>query len=157
MASTNAGGARWVERGAHLLVVTALTIAYTSASSAVGDQTRRKFVVWGKLSLPKKVERVLDRMEGVRATSVRLGLDWLSSSRAADGSKVDDPADGYSYPMEAAAVDPHEYRKFSTAADGATVGSLARGQTLMSKSTAALRKRDKAATMTVIHGGSPST
>jgi hypothetical protein len=123
--------------------MTALTIVacMTLPPAATGQTTAgpRLMVVWGAGSLGRKVEPALDRMRDVRATSVRLGLPWLKASFDAQGRPVDDPPDGYAYPIEAAVIRPEGYSLFVPETERALVASLRRKQALLSESEADLR------------------
>jgi D-alanyl-D-alanine carboxypeptidase len=91
--------------------------------------------------IPAQAERAVERLPHVgRATIVRAGLDWISSSRLPDGTIVDSPPHGLLIPFEMAAVDPKEYATFVPPSERDAVLSLDPGEILLAQTSAQLRK-----------------
>jgi hypothetical protein len=66
---------------------------------------------------------------------------WLTSSAAADGTAVDQPEPPFAIPIDAFAVDPHEYAPFLPAdLRDEVVGALGSGLGVLGERSAALRR-----------------
>ncbi|MFN2488557.1 MAG: M15 family metallopeptidase [Actinomycetota bacterium] len=103
--------------------------------------------------LPANTEAVLEAMRGVRgATTVIAGVDWMSSTRAADGTKIDSPRRGLSIPIEAAIVKPREYASFVPAPERDAVLALGEGEVLLAETEAELRGAGGGLTMRMTDG-----
>ncbi|MDP9233014.1 MAG: M15 family metallopeptidase [Actinomycetota bacterium] len=89
--------------------------------------------------MPRDVESALDKMKGVRATTVRAGIDWMTSSHSAGGKTVDSPQPGYAIPIEMLVVDPREYSHFVAPADRQVIQRLSGHQVVLARTEAALR------------------
>ncbi|MFN2526278.1 MAG: M15 family metallopeptidase [Actinomycetota bacterium] len=94
---------------------------------------------WAPENLPWKTERVLDRMTGVRATTVMGGVMWMTRARVPGGPVVDDPGGDYAIPMEVAFVRPRGYSRFVADVDRATIASLRSGIAVMPETERHLR------------------
>ncbi|HYZ46044.1 MAG TPA: M15 family metallopeptidase [Actinomycetota bacterium] len=100
----------------------------------------RVLLAWSPEGLPVHSENALEGLRGVReATTVVAGLDWLSRSRAPDGTLIDAPRKGYSIPLEVAVIEPGEYARFVPAAERDLVLSLRPGEILLAETEARLR------------------
>jgi hypothetical protein len=81
------------------------------------------------------------RLSGVdHVVAVASGTAWLSSSIAADGTRVDVPPAGLSIPLEVAAAVPSAYGPFFQPADRALLPALERGEAVLGTSGARLRR-----------------
>lgn len=126
-----------------VLVVAVLATGAAGPSPALSTaRGPTKLVTWSPENLPPDVERSLDRIYGVRATTVSLGLDWMSSARAG-GRVLDDPPRGYRIPIEVAFVKPYEYRHYVPARARDEIVSLGRGEALISSAGKRLRGHGK--------------
>ena len=130
-----------------LTVALALTLLLLPAPVPTPAQTDRisgstqpkLFVAWSPEGLPANAKRALKRVRGVRdATPVIVGLDWIMGSRAG-GHTVDNPPNGYGYPMEIAVVAPGPYSKFVDEAYRDAVRNLNGRKLLLPKSEERLR------------------
>jgi D-alanyl-D-alanine carboxypeptidase len=110
-----------------------------SGETHAATPASRFLVAWSPENLTVGAEKALDKLTGVRATTVRAGLDWMTASRSADGRTLDRPASGWAIPLEMAVVKPHEYAHFVDPADAGAVRSLTRHHVLLSKTEASLR------------------
>lgn len=81
-------------------------------------------------------------MKGVRATTVRSGLDWMTSSRRPDGRVQTAPA-GYAIPIEVAIVEPWEYSRLVARDDRARIRGLREGGVVLSRAAADVRGGDR--------------
>jgi D-alanyl-D-alanine carboxypeptidase len=104
-----------------------------------GGPTYRLLVAWSPEGLPGNVEGALDDVKGVRATTVRAGIDWMTASHSKTGKALDDLPAGYAIPLEMLVIKPREYSNFVARADGPEVRSLTRGHLLLARTEAALR------------------
>lgn len=105
-----------------------------------GPRGRTLVLAWSPGGLPRRTERVLEQIKGVEATTtVHAGLDWITRSKTADGTVVDDPSGGLMIPIEVAAVDPQDYADFVPASERAAVESLSAGEALLARTSARLR------------------
>ncbi|HEY7873976.1 MAG TPA: hypothetical protein VIG64_02520, partial [Actinomycetota bacterium] len=103
---------------------------------------------WAPGGLPANTEQVLEATAGVRhATTVIAGLDWIETTRAADGSVVDRPEDGFRIPFETAVIEPREYARFVSPVDRPLIEALGRGDLLLAQSAAGLRRGDQGMTI----------
>lgn len=73
------------------------------------------------------------------ATIVRSGIAWLTRSRSASGSVIDDPKGGFAIPLEVAGVDPKAYADFVPPADRGVLADIASGEVALGESSAKLR------------------
>lgn len=115
----------------------AASLPNTIGSSAA--QATKHYVVWSPRGLPANTGRSLEKISGVRATPVILGLDWLMRSWMPDGSKIDSPPEGYGYPFEIAVVNPDAYARYVPTEYRDVVRSLGSDEALISRSEARLR------------------
>jgi D-alanyl-D-alanine carboxypeptidase len=99
----------------------------------------RSFVAWSPDNLPRDVETTLDELPGVKATTVRAGIDWMTSSHRANGSLMDHPPAGFSIPLEMLVVKPKEYSRFVAPADRATIQALDGDDVALARTEAELR------------------
>ncbi|MFN2389758.1 MAG: M15 family metallopeptidase [Actinomycetota bacterium] len=136
-----------------LLLVAAATLAPRPQPAAAGlagagrsptppspRAVSRLLVAWSPANLPAGVEGALDRLDGVRATTVFAGLEWVARSRSSGGEVIDDPPPGYAIPVETAVIEPHEYARLLGLAEGGAVAALEPGQVLLSETSATLRE-----------------
>lgn len=68
-----------------------------------------------------------------------MGLDWMLRSRR-DGRVIDRAPGDLAFPIETAVVRPAEYQRFAQPDDRAAIDGLERGQVLLSRSAADLRR-----------------
>lgn len=95
---------------------------------------------WAPGGLPPETEATIERLRGVRdATTVIAGLDWITSTRAPDGSVIDRPGDGYAIPFETAVVEPKEYARFVSPSDRPAVEGMSEGEILLAQTESRLR------------------
>jgi hypothetical protein len=105
---------------------------------------RTQMLAWAPGSLPAETEHALEGTTGVRdGTTVLAGLDWIRSSRAPDGTIIDDPPRGLRIPFETAVIEPEEYAQFVPPVERNLVLSLRRGQILLAETAAELRGAGK--------------
>jgi hypothetical protein len=129
-------------------VLTALGVAGQPSSIPLlhdgpGNPSRpaaRSLVAWSPEGMPWNVEQTLDKMRGVRATTVRAGIDWMTSSHSATGKTLDDPQPGYAIPLEMLVIKPRKYSHFVAPADRVAVGGLTGNQVLLPRTEAKLRR-----------------
>jgi Tol biopolymer transport system component len=111
------------------------------------DKVARKFkcaiplhlVAYSPEQLPSNTERALERINGVKATTMWSGSKFLKSSRA-DGRRVDNPPSGHTIPLDVAFVQPKEFAEFAQPGDRAAIRSLNGNEALMAKDEVGLRK-----------------
>lgn len=102
---------------------------------------RTILLAWAPGGLPAGTERMLERTPGVaNATTVNAGLDWIKSSRADDGSVIDNPGGGRAIPFEVAVIDPDEYAAYVPASEKDAVLALRPGAALLSKTASEIRE-----------------
>jgi D-alanyl-D-alanine carboxypeptidase len=99
----------------------------------------RLLVAWSPEGMPSDVEPVLDRIKGVRATTVRAGIDWMTGSQTAGGKTLDNPPSGYAIRVEMLVIKPSEYSHFVSPVDRSAVRGLKGHQMLLARAEAALR------------------
>jgi hypothetical protein len=109
----------------------------------------RSLVAWSPEGMPRDVERALDKMRGVRATTVRAGIDWMTSSRSASGKTLDSPQPGYAIPIEMLVIRPREYARFVAPADRPAVRELSGNHVLLARTEAELRHGGKGMRLSV--------
>ncbi len=94
-------------------------------------------LAWTPGELPAGSERIVERTPGViDATTVLSGLDWIESSRAADGTPIDSPPRGYAIPFEIAIIEPKEYAAFVPASERTAVNEITSGEAVMAATEA---------------------
>lgn len=104
------------------------------------QRSSKLLLAWSPGGLGPGAEAALERLPSVRdATTVVAGLDWISSTRAADGTVLDRPAEGYAIPVETAVIEPDEYARFVSPVDRPAVETLKRGDVLFAATEAELR------------------
>ena len=97
-------------------------------------------LAWAVGGVPARSERSLERVPGiVDATSVQAGLDWMTSSRAPDGTVIHDPRGGLAVPLEAAVIEPLEYARLVPPGERDLFLSLRPGEALLAETEAELR------------------
>jgi hypothetical protein len=105
-----------------------------------GPRGPTTLLVWAPGGLPARAERVIEGTDGVLdATTVRARLEWLRSSRLADGAQVDDPPAGMSVPIDSAVIEPGEYARFVPPGDRAAILGLTRSTGVLAATAARLR------------------
>lgn len=122
--------------------------------SAHGREPERRaqqpqvILAWTPGEMPTLFEREAEKLPSVaHAAVVRSGLAWLTRSRSADGSVIDDPPRGLAFPLETAGVDPAKYRSFVPPADRQVLFDLAAGKVALGESSARLRGLGVGATL----------
>ncbi len=101
---------------------------------------RSVLLAWAPGGLPASTQRVLEETKGVRAVAtVNAGLDWIETSRSADGTVLDQTPSGMAIPFENAYVKPSDYAEFVSPADRDKVRSLDEGETLLPRTSEELR------------------
>jgi D-alanyl-D-alanine carboxypeptidase len=99
------------------------------------------FLAWTPGGLPPGFRRALDDVPLVRRdVVVASDVAWLARSSSSSGEIVDDPPQGFSIPLEVAAVDPREYGAFLPPADRSVLADLADGYGVLGESSARLRE-----------------
>lgn len=83
---------------------------------------------------------------------VASGLTNLVAGHDSDGAVVDHPADGWSIPLDTAAIGPLEHAGFASVADRATVAGLGPGEGLLGRTSATLRRLDVGGSITFDNG-----
>jgi hypothetical protein len=131
------------------LHITALSPLQADHASPAQASASHSLVAWSPEGLPRNVEPALDRIPGVRATTVSAGIDWMTRSRSATGKVIDHPPAGYAIPLEMLAIDPKEYSHFIAPADRRKVQGLTAHQVLLARTEAALRGAGKGLRLTV--------
>lgn len=113
-------------------------VAVTAPPPAPGPGV---LLVWTTGSLPPAALAAAAAAPGVDAVAVvRSGRADLVASTGADGTPVDDVADGFVIPLDVAAVDPATYAEVVPAADRAAVAALGPGEAILGETSAALRE-----------------
>ena len=101
---------------------------------------RSVLLAWAPGGLPASTQRVLVGTKGVRAVAtINAGLDWIETSRSADGTVLDRTPGGMAIPFENAYVKPSDYAEFVSPADRDKVRSLDKGETLLPRTSEELR------------------
>ena len=75
----------------------------------------------------------------IHATTVHTRVEWLNAVHADDGTRLEQPPDGYGIPVEIAAVEPHEYARFVSPGERSAVLELGPDEVVLSAAGAALR------------------
>ncbi len=96
-------------------------------------------VAWSPLNLPRKTERVLDRIRRVRATTVLSSLGWMRSARTRSERTLERVRGGYGIPIDAAFVEPREYASFVPKSERGAIRRLGRRKGLVSRTERKLR------------------
>ena len=98
------------------------------------------WVPTGTGGLPDDTQRLLEDTRGVRAVAISTAsLDWLTSSTAPDGARLDDPPRGMRIPIEIVAIDPAQYADMAPPSDRAAIQGLGAGEVLLSETGVTLR------------------
>ena len=98
-----------------------------------------RLVAWSTGSLPGGTEGALDRMAGVRATTVLAGSLFMRRSFDPAGHAVDRPPRGYRIPLDVAYIRPWGYRRFARPEERKAITSLRHGRALMARAEVPLR------------------
>jgi hypothetical protein len=106
-------------------------------------------VAWSPDNLPRDVETTLDKLPGVKATTVRAGIDWMTSSHNASGKLLDHPPAGFSIPLELLVVKPKEYSHFVAPADRRAIQELTGNDVVLARTEVALRGAGKGLRLSV--------
>ena len=97
-------------------------------------------LAWTSGGLPAGLAEGVRAIAGVRAvTEVRGGPVDLLRSIDADGRTVDEPAPGWSIPLDAIAIDPVTYASFPPPDSGGRLGGLGTGEVLLGSTSARIR------------------
>jgi hypothetical protein len=99
----------------------------------------RFLVAWSPGNLPRDVEPALDRIPGVAVTTVRAGIDWMTSSHSGTGKMIDHPPAGFAIPLEMLVIKPREYSHFVAPADRRAIQELKSHDVVLARTEAALR------------------
>lgn len=131
-------------KGRSLALILCLALVASAATEiAVPSRARaaaeRMLVIWSPHNLPGGVEAAVERIDGVRATTVMQGLDWLTRSVGPDGEVLDDPKDGFAIPIETIVVRPWEFRHYVSPEARPMIEDLAGGGALVSEMERRLR------------------
>jgi D-alanyl-D-alanine carboxypeptidase len=109
----------------------------------------RSFVAWSPDNLPPDVETTLNDLPGVKATTVRAGIDWMTSSESAYGKTIDHPPVGFSIPLEMLVVKPKEYSQFVASVDRDAIGKLKGDDVVLARTERKLRGAGKGLRLSV--------
>ena len=97
-------------------------------------------LAWASGGLPEQTQRVLQRHPQVqRVTTVTAGVDWVTATRAHDGSFIEEQPRGFAVPLEVAVIDPEQYAAFAPPAERAKILALEQGEALLADTQAELR------------------
>lgn len=111
-----------------------------SKPPAVAPLEPDTLLAWTPGGLPAGLGKSVSRIRGLdHVVSVVSGTAWLSSSIAADGTRVDVPPAGLAIPIEVAAATPSVYAAFLTPRDRALLPALERGEAVIGSTEAQLR------------------
>jgi hypothetical protein len=98
-------------------------------------------LAWTPGGLPPGLGAEVRELPGVEhVVTVVSGTAWMTSSATATGAIVDSPPAGLAIPLEVAAASLGAYRPFLSPADRALLPSLARGEAVLGKTSAELRR-----------------
>jgi hypothetical protein len=100
------------------------------------------WLAWISGGFPEGFRRDARSLRRVDRTVVVAGdTIWMSASHDGDGHVIDDPRDPYAIPLDAFAVNAHEYAAFLPESSRATVvDALSAGRAVLGESSAALRR-----------------
>jgi D-alanyl-D-alanine carboxypeptidase len=104
-----------------------------------GGHESRSLVAWSPEGLPRDVEGALDNMSGVRATTVRAGIDWMTTSHSSTGATLRNPPAGFAVPLEMLVIKPGEYSHFVAPSDRAAIRQLTGHGVVLARTETALR------------------
>src|SRR5207249_11454004 len=105
-------------------------------------------LAWVSGSLPSGFADAVAALPDVRHVVTVFGSTaWLTRSRGADGTVVDDPGSGFAIPIDLAGADPQAYAPFLPPAERWITGSLAAGQAVLGSTSATLRRLGKGGTL----------
>src|SRR5919201_1257458 len=105
-------------------------------------------LAWTPGGLPRGLATEVARVRGIdHVVAVVSGTAWLSSSIAADGTRVDVPPAGLSIPLEVAAATPSQYAPFLPPSDRTSLSALGRGEALLGATEAGIRHLGTGATL----------
>ena len=97
-------------------------------------------VTYSPEQLPSRTERALERINGVKATTMWSGSKFMKSSRTYGGRAVDRPPGSHKIPLDVAFVEPKEFARFAQSADRDALRSLNGNEALMAAGEVGLRK-----------------
>jgi hypothetical protein len=107
---------------------------------ALSGRPRGILLAWAPGGLPSGIESLVEAIPKVRnATLVRAGLDWITLTRAEDGTIVNSPPKGMAIPFEVAFVSPHEYARFVPPSERAAIIGLKKNEMLLGETEAEMR------------------
>lgn len=98
-----------------------------------------RLIAWSTKGLPADAGRALNRMSGVRATTVLAGAVFMKRSFGPAGHIVDRPPRHYRIPLDVAYVKPRGYRHFVRQRERSKIRSLSHGRALMARGEVDLR------------------
>jgi hypothetical protein len=123
-------------RAAALALAAMLAGAFWSPAQGAA---KRDMIAWSAKQLPRNTERALDRLNGVRATTVWSGSMFMKSSRTPRGRRVDRPS-RYKIPMDVAFIEPGEYTRFVGRKHRGAIRRLSGRKALFAKGEVGLRE-----------------
>ncbi|MDQ4094797.1 MAG: M15 family metallopeptidase [Actinomycetota bacterium] len=97
-------------------------------------------VAYSPEQLPSRTERALEKINGVKASTMWSGSKFMKSSRTYGGRVVDRPPGSYKIPLDVAFVEPNEFARFAQNRDRDAIRSLGGNKALMAAGEVRLRK-----------------
>lgn len=105
------------------------------------DPKKTVLLAWSPGGLPAGTEEALERLPSViGATTVRAGLDWIESTKTADGTSVDRPRGAAAIPFEVAIIEPSEYADYVAPSEREAILALEEGHAVLARTEAELRE-----------------
>jgi hypothetical protein len=98
----------------------------------------RDLIAWSAKQLPRNTERALDRLKGVKATTVWSGSMFMKTSRTPAG-RVVDRRSRYKIPMDVAFIEPREYAPFAPRKHRDAIKDLSGKKALFGRTEVGLR------------------
>ncbi len=110
-------------------------------------------LAWQPAELVESFAADLSAVPGVGTVSlVRVGDARIVNTHRADGTVVDEPADGFVIPVEVHAVDPASHAEFLPAPAASILASMADDEVMLGSTSAALRRLTAGDTITFTGG-----
>ena len=99
------------------------------------------FLAWTPGGLPRGFRTKTRTLPGIdRVVVVKSDVVWMTGSLSDGGEVVDDPPQGYAFPLEVAAVDPSEYEPFVPVSQQGAIADLENGFGILGESSARVRR-----------------
>jgi hypothetical protein len=99
------------------------------------------FLAWTPGGLPRGFRTNTRTLPGIdRVVVVKSDVVWMTGSLSDAGEVVDDPPQGYAFPLEVAAVDPSEYEPFVPVSQQGAIADLENGFGILGESSARVRR-----------------